>query len=129
MWCIYVLYYKILTFNLPNFDNTFIEGTIDSNTLGNLIQAGVPNIEAVFVNHARDYYPDGNKSITPISGAIEVDSNFYPKSSFPNIGNSSGGDYQYDQTLKINASRFNSIYGNSTTVQPQAIKVFVLIKY
>lgn len=101
----------------------FIEGTNDLTALGVLTQAGVPNIEAVFVNHARDYYPDSNKSITPISGAIEVDSNSYPKSSFPNVGNESGGVYQYDQTLKINASLSNTIYGNSTTVQPQSIKV------
>ena len=118
--------YSNNTVRLPKITG-FIEGTTDLTALGDLIEAGLPNIEAIFVNHARDYYPEGDKSITPVSGAIEVDSNSYPKSSFPDIGSSSGGNYQYDQTLKINASLSNSIYGNSTTVQPQSIKVFYYI--
>ena len=98
-----------------------LQGADENHNPGTTIEAGLPNIEAVFVNHWRDY--NGGKSLTPVSGAIEVASNIYKKSTFPDIGSNNGGNYYYDQTMRIEASLSNPIYGNSNTVQPPAFLV------
>lgn len=112
------------TVRLPKITG-FTEGTIDPTVLGDLIQAGLPNIESVFVNHWRDN--SSNKSLTPISGAISVKSDSYTRSTYPSTSPSNEGNYYNDQTLELKASLSNSIYGNSNTVQPQSIKVLYYI--
>ena len=114
------------TVRLPKITG-FTEGTTDVTALGDLIEAGLPDFDAVFVNHARDYTPATDKSLTPVSGAIAVKSDMYPKSSYPDVRSNSTGSYYYDQTVEIRPSISNSIYGNSSTVQPQSIKVLYYI--
>ena len=114
------------TVRLPKITG-FVEGTTDVTALGDLIEAGLPDFDAVFVNHARDYAPATDKSLTPVSGAIAVKSDEYPKSSYPDVRSSSTGSYYYDQTVEIRPSISNSIYGNSSTVQPQSVKVLYYI--
>ena len=94
----------------------FIEGTIDNNVLGNLVQAGLPNItgNATWVT-AADASAVGRGAIYWKSTANQITS----RTSSSNIPDS----------LAFDASLSNSIYGNSSTVQPQSIKIFVLIKY
>lgn len=91
--------------------------------VGNYVAPGLPNIETVFVNHWRDY--SNGRSITPVSGALNIESDTYPKSSYPNVGPASSGSYYYDQTLKFDASRSSSIYGNSDTVQSPATQMYL----
>ena len=105
------------TVRLPKITG-FIEGTIDSNALGNLVEAGLPNITGEPVNC--NMFTNYGGSDTPISsGAIVIKEI------------SSTTLYQGDTTQRakwyFDASRSNSIYGNSTTVQPQSIKVFYYI--
>lgn len=96
------------TVRLPKITN-ILQGTNDVNSLGSLVEAGLPNITGRF------------------QGAGE------------NAGDAVGAFYQYgkgwqvsnsgdrDNIYGFDASRSSSIYGNSTTVQPQTIKVFYYI--
>lgn len=95
------------TVRLPKITG-IIEGTTDLTALGDLIQAGLPNITGDGVAY------EGSK--TP-SGAI------YNMGS----GNCPSTQYASRSQWGFDASKSNSIYGNSTTVQPQTIKVLYYI--
>lgn len=98
------------TIRLPKIEG-FIEGTTDATALGDLIRAGLPNITGSF---GCDY-----TNTTRLSGAM------YAKSTY------SGATYAISAItateVGLNASRSSSIYGNSSTVQPQAINVFYYV--
>lgn len=86
----------------------FTEGEINPANLGNLTEAGLPNIT-------------GNLGVakgesTAPNGAFYYDGK----------GKKQGMDYTVNG-IGMDASRSNSIYGNSTTVQPQSIKVLYYI--
>lgn len=90
----------------------FIEGTTDITALGDLIEAGLPNITGTFY---------GNQAaLADGYGAFVTGSN--PYGGYVSAGN-------LNNQMQFDASRSSSIYGNSSTVQPQSIKVFILIKY
>ena len=84
----------------------FIEGTIDSTALGDLVEAGLPNITGTFTGFSGS------------TGAIS--------STTSSIGsyNPGGGTLR---TNTLDASKVSSIYGNASTVQPQSIKAYVYI--
>ena len=92
-----------------------LQGAGTRGAVGTTINESLPNYEAVFVNHWIDY--STNKALTPVSGAIEVASNTYPKSQYPSIGSQSSGSYNYDQTLKISPSISNQTYQDNAPVQ------------
>lgn len=95
------------TVRLPKITG-FIEGTTDLTALGDLVQAGLPNITGQI---------GVETSPNNTTGA------FY-RGSFSQAGwqgSSSTVGTNFDASLS------NSIYGNSTTVQPQAIKVLYYI--
>lgn len=106
--------YKILTFNIPDFDNTFIEGTIDINTLGDLIQAGLPNISGSFGYCGETTYMQNNGAFAKADEQSET---------FTLSGMAKRSRWNFD------ASRSSSIYGNSSTVQPAAYKCYFCIKF
>lgn len=99
------------TVRLPKITG-FTEGTIDPTTLGDLTQAGLPNITGT-VGTMND--AGSGRS----SGALSWVSN-----SSQGLG---GNFYGISGTTTFNASASNTIYGNSSTVQPQAIKVLYYI--
>ena len=90
----------------------FTEGTITPSTLGDLTEAGLPNITGAV---------QGIKS----AGDTAINSALY-KSGYNYDGNVSTSSQQF-KTLSLDASLSNPIYGNSTTVQPQSIKVLYYI--
>lgn len=97
------------TFNLPNLTDRFLQG---STTSGTVKDAGLPNITA----HA-----DGQPGLTNwVNGA------FYPSNM--SINNAPGDQAAY-HGLEFAASRSNTIYGNSNTVQPPALTCLICIKY
>jgi len=99
------------TVRLPKITG-FTEGTTDVTALGDLIEAGLPNIKGTIGNtiEARsDPTATGAFYLTTTSG-----------------GGEGNGNYRYFG-MGLDASRSSSIYGNSTTVQPQAIKVLYYI--
>lgn len=96
------------TVRLPKITG-IIEGTTDVSALGDLIEAGLPNI----IGSCGSFRCGGDKT----SGAL------YLTSAASVGGGTGGGGYN----ANIDASRSNSIYGNSNTVQPQTIKVLYYI--
>ena len=74
--------------------------------------AGLPDVTGTFGR--------GRTNI-PSTGAFET------RSQGDNTSNS--GSSSDAKTISFAASRSNAIYGNSTTVQPPAIKLNVLIKH
>lgn len=97
------------TFNLPNLTNRFLQG---SNTVGTVKAPGLPNITGSF--------PVTEGFDTPSAGALYSDGRM--------ITGASGLDNN-GTILRIDASRVNTIYGASDTVQPPAVTVRFIIKY
>ena len=96
------------TFALPNLIDKFAQG---SATVGTYKSAGLPNITGSFGND-----PWGNN----LTGAFYSDSPIYPIYD---------GREDTGFLTKFDASHSNSIYGNSTTVQPPALTLLPCIKY
>lgn len=92
------------TFNLPNLTDRFIQGNA---TAGTVKAAGLPNITGGLWNV-------GGKEATDNTEAFYTNS--VTKTGFSKQNESMGSYY-----LHFDASRSNSIYGNSTTVQPPAL--------
>lgn len=88
----------------------FVEGTLDATALGDLVEAGLPNIYASFA---------GMSHIAPYGAVRRADENVSPVT-----GAASGGGVA---NLILEASTWNAIYGKSTTVQPQSIKGYLYI--
>ena len=110
------------TVRLPKITG-FAEGTIDPTVLGDLVQAGLPNITGILASRSSGSLTYG--AIVGGDGCFSVSSK-----------SSTSSDYNYISTTSstgkvdrayFDASSSNSIYGNSNTVQPQAIKVLYYI--
>ena len=99
------------TVRLPKITG-FTEGTIDPTLLGNLTEAGLPNITGRVDDNTFANYPSA-------SGAFSIATGW--TWAVPSGSTANGGYFAFD------ASRSNSIYGNSSTVQPQSIKVLYYI--
>ena len=95
------------TVRLPKITG-IVEGTTDLTALGDLVEAGLPNITG---------YINGCSEETAGMGGA-----FYANSY--SSGSTGGGT---DINAYFDASRSSSIYGNSNTVQPQSIKVLYYI--
>ena len=96
------------TFNIPDLNDRFLEGN-DSG----YIEAGLPNITgsfdvAVWNGAALGIFKRTNRETHPRG--------------------SSSATLTFD-TYDVKASYSNSIYGNSTTVQPATCKCYFAIKY
>ena len=98
------------TVRLPKITG-IIEGTTDLSALGDLVEAGLPNITGWFNSGgvARGY---------TTTGAFSSSGTRY---------NGANGNDNYSEAFNFDASRSSSIYGNSDTVQPQTIKAFYYI--
>ena len=93
----------------------FIEGTSGVSALGNLTQAGLPNISG----WARF------RTLSALQGAGGALKNSYTPGGLNGFGDTmrDNSNIQVD----FNASYSNAIYGRSSTVQPQSIKVLYYI--
>lgn len=97
------------TVRLPKVSD-ILQGTTDLTAIGDLVKAGLPNITGTF-------------------GTCEEVSSTYSGafSSTLVTGGASGSSTGASLNVTMDASRSNSIYGNSSTVQPQTIKVLFYI--
>ncbi len=107
------------TFNVPNLVDKFIQGNATSGTVKT---AGLPNIVGSFTIRRTNY--NYGYTVTDTQGAI------YDTLSDVTVDMVT----QYNESAKLqnvilDASRYNSIYGNSTTVQPPALTMRYIIKY
>ena len=97
-------------FKLPDLQDKFIQGA--NNNLGTSKDAGLPNITG-------EFYQDTNASTT-VSGAF-----IYKSGERLNLANSATAT---SGAVAFDASRSNSIYGNSDTVQPPSVCLNYIIK-
>lgn len=101
------------TFNLPNLTDRFIQG---SGAPGTVKAAGLPNITGGF----RASPVNDNRNV---SGAFSYTNTYNTNDEASGHSDTWGTEYKFD------ASKSNSIYGKSTTVQPPALTMRYLIKY
>ena len=108
------------TFKVPNYTNIFLQGA--DNNVGTIIAAGLPNIEgSASGNQTNGMFWDVG---TPyVSGAFKTGGKLSGR------GLAGGSGSTGAVPLNFDASTYNSIYGNSTTVQPPAVTVNFCIKY
>ena len=97
-----------LTFNIPNLNNRFLEG----NGTG-YIEAGLPDIQGGIRTNEFGWDPNG---------AFSIDQ----RETLNVQGTNSSSTVDW---VKFKASTYNSIYGNSNTVQPPACKCYFCIKF
>lgn len=102
------------TMALPDYRNRVIQG---GDTVG-VLKAGLPNIIGTFLESS-DGWPNTNKD--KLSGAFSA--------KYPELGGwVEGGNGGGRSLITFNASKSNSIYGSSETVQPPAIVLIPQIK-
>ena len=90
-------------------NNYFEQVTGDFSEVGQSVEAGLPNITGTFNRTALAYSADGCFTAT-------------------SAGAQGFGSSKYDTaTIDMDASRSNQIYGNSDTVQPNAVKKLLYI--
>ena len=112
------------TVRLPKITG-IIEGTTDTTALGDLVAAGLPNITgnlAVWANSGTwGLVSDGAASnFNAQGGAFQTKTAGYTQAV-------QTGKSEASENIDFDASRSSSIYGNSSTVQPQTIKVLYYI--
>ena len=99
------------TFTLPNAHRRFLEATTTTSEVGGPIAAGLPNVTGFF----------GSMSHISATGAFwgsgTVD---------PIAGGTTGGGVIY---TNFSANRSSAIYGSSSSVQPNSIRLLVCIKF
>ena len=97
-------------FKLPNLKGRVPQGA--DNNIGELIEAGLPNLIGQFGVGGQEPDSDG-ELFARIPGQKGVIGNFF---------------LEGDSRFEFNANKYNSIYGNSDTVQPNAIAFNYIIK-
>ena len=102
----------VTTFNVPNLVEKFIEGT--ENSVGQTLNAGLPNITADFAATTRD-----NGYVAGQMQSIIYDTNQVQPG---------GGEERTLTLFHLDASIGSDIYGKSNTVQPPAVKMLFIIK-
>ena len=107
------------TFNLPNLIERFLEGGSAS---GTVFGAGLPNITGFY-----DYCSNQGSYIGNIND--QYGGAFFNRVKAVGDTISNGGQRDNLGMPGFNASRSNSIYGNSATVQPNAVTCLICIKY
>ena len=107
------------TFNLPNLADKFIQGNATSGTVKS---AGLPNILADTPTSFAVNTTTGSEGDSLGSGAFSVST-----IASATWTRTAGSSKQLD--LMFDASKSNSIYGNSVTVQPPAVTMRYIIKY
>lgn len=101
-----------------------LQGADSSHAAGTTAEAGLPNIVGNIGGF--DVWGYGTVSLRGFSGAFYGSNKFTVTNSFSSSDMSGGNpnSSEYD-TLRFDASRSSSIYGNSTTVQPPAYFVHI----
>lgn len=100
-------------------------GASDTHPAGTTVEAGLPNVKGTFIAALRDGFT--NNSANKITGAFYENGTTTGDDSYnsisTNVGIPSGG-----APFGFDASRSNSIYGRSTTVQPPAYFTYTWLR-
>lgn len=100
-------------------------GASDTHPAGTTVEAGLPNVKGTFIAALRDGFT--NNSANKITGAFYENGTTTGEDSYNSISTnvcipSGGAPFGFD------ASRSNSIYGRSTTVQPPAYFTYTWLR-
>lgn len=106
------------TFTLPNCDNRVLEGTTNTSSVGTYLKAGLPNITGRTLATAGSLYD----SQAGPNGAFYVESDANTTYCINYVAASNR------KFLKIMASKSDSLYGASTTVQVPSVYILIIIK-
>lgn len=109
-----------LKFRVPFIkDGSVIQQAQSDDEIGKAYNAGLPNITASVANAS----VGGNGKLPPVSGAFNVEGTSVM------LYGGSGQLYTNNAILSFDASKSNSIYGGSKTVQPNAVSLryFVVV--
>ena len=101
------------TFGLPDLNNRFLEGTTSTSEVGTYKEAGLPNISGTWKRW-------GENTSAEYTGA------FYESGTFTNWGGLT--NKRTCPVIGFRASRSNSVFGSSSSVEPPAMAALVLIK-
>lgn len=111
------------TFNLPNLIGKFLQGDVTSGTVK---EAGLPNITGgAYLTTTHTGYNTVHHCDGAFSTKTEYITGFGDARDFLT---EQTNDY-YSSPIWLDASRSNSIYGSSSTVQPPALTCLICIKY
>lgn len=119
------------TFNIPDLRGRIAQGagTLGSETysIGDEVDAGLPNIEGRALLQPT---VSGNNTVVSASGAIKTATESIFSDGVSGALEISGSSITsaYRSPINFNASNSNSIYGNSTTVQPNTTITNYIIK-
>lgn len=102
------------TFNLPNLTDRFIQG---HGTTGTVKAAGLPNITGNFFLRKAGSTSSSYDVVFPIAGDSFAKGSTTDMSAPLTLGSGSVNS----ESITFDASKSNSIYGKSTTVQPPAL--------
>lgn len=107
------------TFTLPNLTDRFIQG---SSTAGTIKEAGLPNITGTILSVGEDFGLFAPMEVTTTGAFVRGNEKGRRRG---------GGDSSTfnPTTLTFDASKSNSVYGASNTVQPPAVAMRYYIKY
>lgn len=109
------------TFNLPNLVDKFLEG---SGTSGTEKAAGLPNIDGAFVVRGLITSGTARQIVNSSTALYSLSGTDFGMINADVVGESTGS-----RSVNLDASRVNSIYGNSNTVQPPALTALPCIRY
>ena len=101
------------TLRLPRVSD-ILQGTTDLNALGDLIEAGLPDIQGSFATMTED-----TRQTEAFTTGAQI------QTQLVDISGSGGWGYPYQ--VDFAASNSNFIYGNNTTVQPQVVLGLIYI--
>ena len=116
------------TLKVPDAQGRVLQGTA---TTVKSVEAGLPNLSGSF-NIRGGQTAGGAKSDTVImgtTGIVKVEHKDWDGDNHSIINNSINNDVPNYDTVSLDASMVNTVYGASTTVQPPALALIPQIKY
>lgn len=108
------------TFNLPNLNDRVLQGTTNTGSVGNYLEASLPNIIGGFNDRRSDsLWPTSGTNAFWSAGKTEASEDLYAIDA--------GRNFQAN-VITFDASRSSNIYKTSSTVQPPALQALPCIR-
>lgn len=110
------------TFTLPDFNDRFIEGTTDTERVGQYLEAGAPNISGYFGSVVKGNI-ESNK-VQPIATGAFVDVGSIGSKTYK----AAASNEPFWRGTNFSASNSNENFGNSDSIQPSSGYALTIIK-
>lgn len=107
---------------LPNADGRVLQATTNLSLVGQLLEAGLPNITGILGGAITDGNHGSDNGKTNAQGAFELNSEYDSAAKVGSNGWSSKG-------VSFDASSSSAIFGRSNTVQLPALRILPCIKF